>query len=52
MLTRAERSPGRRRDPAAETIRLLEHRIGTMETKEELSKGDVQSILRTSMLLQ
>ena len=51
MLTRAGGSnPRRRRDPAAGTIKLLEKRIDTMEIKEELSKADVQSILRTSKL--
>ena len=52
MLSRARGSnPRRRRDAAAGTIKLLEKRIDTMEIKEELTKADVQSILRTSKLL-
>ena len=51
MLTRAGSNPRRRRDAATGTIRLLEKRIDTVEIKEELSKGDVHSILRTSKLL-
>ena len=50
MLTRGT-NPRRRRDAAAGTIKLLEKRVGTLELKEELTKGDVQSILRMSKLL-
>ena len=50
MLTRGS-NPKKRRNAAAGTINLLEKRIGTMELKEELTKGDVQSIVRMSKLL-
>ena len=50
MLTRGS-NPKRRRDAAAGTIKLLEKRLGTLELKEELTKGDIQSVLRMSKLL-
>ena len=52
MLTRTTgANPRRRREAAAGTIDLLEKRIGFLEVKEELTKSDKQSILRTSKLL-
>ena len=50
MLTRGS-NPKKRRNAAAGTINLLEKRLATMELKEELTKGDIQSILRMSKLL-
>ena len=44
-------NPKKRQNAAAGTINLLEKRIGTMELKEGLTKGDTQSILRMSKLL-
>ena len=50
MLTRGS-NPKKRRNAAAGTINLLEKRIGTMELKEKLTKGDIQSVLRMNKLL-
>ena len=50
MLTRGS-NPKKPINAAAGTINLMEERIGTMELKEELTKGDIQSILRMSKLL-
>ena len=44
-------NPQRRLDAATGTIKLLEKRIDTMEIKEELTKSDIQSVLRMSKLL-
>ena len=51
MLTRSGGNPRRRRDAAAGTIKLLEKRLETMEIKEELTKSDIQSVVRVSKLL-
>ena len=51
MTTAGGSNPQRLHVAAAGTIKLLEKRIDTMEIKEELTKTDVQSILRTSKLL-
>ena len=51
MLTISGSNPWRCPDAATGTIKLMQRRMDTLELKEELTKSDIQSVLRMSTLL-
>ena len=51
MITRSGSNPWKCPDAATGTIKLIQRRMDTLEFKEELTRSDIQSVLRMNTLL-